>query len=258
MTGRLSLGVAAALDHGIVAELAARMEDAGFASLWVNDTPGADALAALRAAAGVTERLTLAAGVLPLDRRPPAAILDDVARLDLPTDRLVLGVGSGARSGRGVIAAVRADLEELRGATDVPVLLGALGPCMRALAATSAEGPLLSWLTPVAAARMVDELPRRNGEPRSVLYARATVDPAARPRLEAEAARYAGYAQYAAHFEREGIDPLDTVVAEADGGRIDAYLEAVDELVLRAIPAEETLEGYLAFADHPVLREAVR
>lgn len=258
MTGRLSLGVAAALDHRIVAELAARMERAGFAALWVNDTPGADALAALRVAAESTTTLTLAAGVLPLDRRPPAAILDDVARLALPADRLVLGVGSGARSGAGVIASVRADLEQLRAATDIPVLLGALGPRMRSLAATAADGPLLSWLTPDAAARMVAELPRLGGEPRSVLYARATVDPAARPRLEAEAARYASYPQYAAHFQREGIDPMQTVVAEADAGRLAAYLDAVDELVLRAIPAEESLGGYLEFVDHPGLREAVR
>ncbi len=64
MTGALSLGVAAALDHRIIAELAPRMEAAGFASLWVNDTPGADALAALRVAADATERLTLVTRLL--------------------------------------------------------------------------------------------------------------------------------------------------------------------------------------------------
>lgn len=245
MTGDLSFGVAAAIDHGILTALAPRIEAAGFHTLWVNDTPGADGLAALAAVAEVTDRITLGVGVLPLDRRPPAAIVSEVARFALPTERLVLGVGSGARRGPGVLAAVRDELAELRAATDASIVLAALGPGMRRLAAESSDGPLLSWLTPETAAAIDAGLPPT----RTVLYARTTADAAARPRLEDEAARYAGIPHYAAHFAREGFGAMDTVVVDGDRERIGAYREAVDELVLRAIVAEERLDDYLRFTE---------
>lgn len=246
MTGRLSVGVAATLDHAIVADLAPRLEQLGFFALWVNDTAGADALSALAVAAARTERLRLAVGVIPMDRRPPAEILADVAALELPEERLVLGVGSGSRRGHGVLAAVRAELAELRAGTSARVMLGALGPGMRRLAAQAADGPLLSWLTPDRSAAIAGEL-----ETSTVLYVRAAFDDDARPKLTAEAARYAQYPAYAAHFARERIDPLDTVV-DGDLQRVAAYRAAVDEVVLRAIVADETASDYLRFAEHAV------
>lgn len=243
MTGRLSVGIAATLDHGIVAELAPRLEQLGFATLWVNDTPGADALASLAVAAATTQRLRLGAGVIPMDRRPPATVLAAVASHALPQHRLVLGVGSGARRGRGVLDAVRTELAELRAGTEARVVLGALGPGMRRLAAEAADGPLLSWLTPGRAGAIAREL-----RCPTVLYVRAAFDEAARSLLEAEATRYAGYPAYAAHFAREAIAPLDTVV-DRDPARVAAYREAVDEVVLRAIVADEKPADYLRFAE---------
>lgn len=102
---------------------------------------------------------------------------------------------------------------------------------MRRLAAQAADGPLLSWLTPDRAGEIARELGCS-----TVLYVRAAFDAAARPRLQDEAARYAGYSAYAAHFAREAIAPLDTVV-DGDPARVVAYREAVDEVVLRAIVA---------------------
>lgn len=243
MTTRLSVGVAATLDHGIVARLAPNLEQLGFSALWVNDTPGADALAALAVAAEHTERLRLAVGVIPMDRRPPADILAAVAALRLPEDRLVLGVGSGSRRGKGMLAAVRAELAELRAGTSAPVMLGALGPRMRQLAAEAADGVLLSWLAPDGARAIAGDLGTT-----TALYVRAAFDPAARARLEAEAARYAGYPAYAAHFAREQLAPLDTVI-DGDPRRVAAYRDAVDEVVLRAIVADETEADYLRFAE---------
>lgn len=243
MTGRLSVGVAATLDHAIVARLAPRLERLGFAALWVNDTPDADALAALAVAAEHTASLRLAVGVIPMDRRPPAAILAAIAGLGLPEDRLVLGVGSGARRGPGTLAALRAELDELRAGTSAPVMLGALGPGMRRLAAEAADGVLLSWLSPDDARGIARDL-----DTTTALYVRAAFDPAARTRLETEVARYGGYPAYAAHFAREHLAPLDTVV-DRDAGRVAAYRDAVDEVVLRAVVAEETEADYLRFAE---------
>lgn len=247
MTGDLAFGVAAAIDHGILEPLAPRIEEAGYSAFWVNDTPDGDGLAALAVVAAVTDRIRLGVGVLPLDRRPPAAIVAEVERLGLPTDRLVLGVGAGQRRGRGVLAAVRSELADLRAATDASVVLAALGPAMRALAATDAEGPLLSWLTPEAATETVRELPNGERRPRSILYTRTTVDPAAADRLETEAARYSRSPHYAAHFEREGFGAMASVIREGDRDLIARYRDAVDELVLRAIVADERLDDYLRF-----------
>jgi alkanesulfonate monooxygenase SsuD/methylene tetrahydromethanopterin reductase-like flavin-dependent oxidoreductase (luciferase family) len=243
VTGLLSVGVAATLDHAIVARLAPRLEELGFSALWVNDTAGADALAALAVAAQHTERLRLAVGVIPMDRRPPAAILADIAERGLPEDRLVLGVGSGSRRGPGMLATVRTELAELRSGTSAPVVLGALGPRMRRLGAEAADGVLLSWLAPDGARTIARDL-----DTSTALYVRATFDPTARTRLETEAARYAAYPAYAAHFDREGLDPLDTVV-DRDPDRVAAYRHAVDEVVLRAIVAAETEADYLEFAE---------
>nr|BFF12158.1 hypothetical protein GCM10025699_34610 [Microbacterium flavescens] len=48
-TGALSIGVAAAVGADVAARLAPAVEAAGFHALWVNDTPGNDALAVLAA-----------------------------------------------------------------------------------------------------------------------------------------------------------------------------------------------------------------
>ncbi|WBU37571.1 LLM class flavin-dependent oxidoreductase [Homoserinibacter sp. YIM 151385] len=230
-TGAVSLGVAGALDHGVVRELAPHAESAGLRAIWVNDTPDGDALASLAAAASATGSLELATGVIPIDRRPAAEIVRAVARLGLPRERLVVGIGSGGLR-QGALRAVGEAADELRDA-GLRVVIGALGPRMRELAAERAEGVLLNWFTPDAAAAAA-----RASSARTVLYARTVADAAARGALEAEAGRYAGFPAYAAHFAREGIAPLDTTVdlAAADGrARLDAFADAVDELVLRAI-----------------------
>src|SRR5690606_4627397 len=92
-------GIAAAVDHEIMKQVAKAAEEAGFSSFWVNDTPGNDGLAGLAAAASVTNSIQLGVGVIPLERRPAAEIASDVKRLNLPQDRLLLGIGSSSRKG---------------------------------------------------------------------------------------------------------------------------------------------------------------
>ncbi|WP_214466513.1 LLM class flavin-dependent oxidoreductase [Microbacterium flavescens] len=247
-TGALSIGVAAAVGADVAARLAPAVEAAGFHALWVNDTPGNDALAVLAAAARETDALVLATGVLPVDRRPPAEILDRVSSLGLPEDRLVLGIGSGGR-GEGALARVTDAAAALRSATAARVVVGALGPKMRRLGAEASDGLLLSWLTPEIAARQAEEGHALAPAVHVAVYVRSALDPAALPRLDRETAAYASYPAYAANFERLGIAAADTTVGPGQRERLSAYRAAADEVVLRAITAGEQAEDYLRFIE---------
>ena len=77
------------------------------------------------------------------------------------------------------------------------------------------------------------------------LYVRTALDPAARPRLRAETTRYAGYRSYAANLARHDMNPDDTVLDAALqplAARLHAYRRGVDEVILRAIVVDDTLE----------------
>jgi alkanesulfonate monooxygenase SsuD/methylene tetrahydromethanopterin reductase-like flavin-dependent oxidoreductase (luciferase family) len=252
----LSLGVAASLGPDAAAQLAPLVEAAGFHALWVNDTPGADALEVLAAVARTTQQLVLATGVLPVDRRSAAQIAAQVQAHGLPQDRLVIGIGSG-QAQRGALALVRDAAAELRAALTVPILVGALGPKMRGIGVDHADGVLLSWLPPAVARAQSSEAHTSAPDAHVALYVRAALDPAAHERLQTETARYASFPSYAANFARLGIDPDDTVLdvtvldaATHDiAARLDDYRRGVDEVVLRAITVGDSLEDYRLFID---------
>lgn len=243
MTARVSIGLPGVTPSETIAALAPRIERLGFHALWINDNPGGDSLIGVRAAAEVTTTLALGTGVIPLDRRP-------VASLDLtglPTERLTLGIGSGRPEGG--VARVLDGLDELAGLTDARVVVGALGPRMRRIAAEQADGVLLNWLTASAAAEAMADL-RRDARGRDVtgsLYVRTIVEGSALPALHAEADRYRTNASYAANFERLGIDPMDATIRRADD--LAAFTAVVDEVVLRAITPNATPEELSAFVD---------
>ena len=247
----VSLGVAASIGPDTAAQLAPLVEAAGFHALWVNDTPGADALEVIDAAARTTQRLILATGVLPVDRRSAAQITAQVQARGLPQDRLVLGIGSG-QAQRGALTLVRRAAAELRAALTAPILVGALGPKMRSVGVEHADGVLLSWLPPADARAQSSEAHTAAPGSRVALYVRAALDPAAHERLQTETARYASFPSYAANFARLGIDPDDTVLDAAAhdiAARLDDYRRGVDDVVLRAITAGDTLEDYRLFID---------
>ncbi|MRG59310.1 LLM class flavin-dependent oxidoreductase [Agromyces sp. CFH 90414] len=247
MRAAVSIGITGRVPEADVRALAPRVEALGFDALWVNDVPHGDSLAALRAAASVTSSLRLATGVVPLDRRPVASL----EFAGLPADRLTLGIGSGGAE--RPLALVREGLDELRTRTDAAIVVGALGPRMRRLAAERADGLLLNWLTPAAATEAMADLRRDAGtvrsgarRPRGILYVRTIADQAARPALEEEAARYAAVPAYAANFERQGVAAIDATLATADG--LAAY-DVVDELVLRAITPTGSLAELQRFVE---------
>jgi len=247
----VSIGVAASIGPELAGQLAPLVEAAGFQALWVNDTPGADAFAVLESAGRATETLTLATGVLAVDRRPAAEIGAAVGARRLPQHRLVLGIGSG-QAKKGALQLVREEASALRAHVEAKVVVGALGPKMRDLAVEESDGVLLSWLTPTVARDQADEAHASSPTAHVALYVRAAFDPAAGERLRDETARYAGYAAYAANFARLEMDPLDTVLdpATSDSStRLSDYRHGADEVVLRAITLEDTLDHYRRFID---------
>jgi len=247
--GAVSLGLAGSLGPDAVAQIAPAVESAGFDTLWINDTPGGDALAALAAAARTTDRLRLATGVVPVDRRPADAIAADVASLGLPLDRLTLGIGSGAAK-QGALARVAEAVSVLHEAGVPRVLVGALGPKMRRTGVELAEGVLLNWVPPTEARVQADSLHAIAPGAHIAVYVRTAIDPAARARLAAETAAYAAFPNYAANFERMGVDAADTTIRDVTElwGALEAYAAAADEVVLRAIVPEDTVEAYVDFA----------
>src|SRR5919112_1536594 len=89
-------GIAAATLSSLVAPLAAAAEANGYDTVWVNDTPGSDGFEGLRLAAEETSTIRLGVCVIPIDRRPPDAIVAAIDAKQLPKNRLIVGIGAGA------------------------------------------------------------------------------------------------------------------------------------------------------------------
>lgn len=245
-------GIAGAVNHQVAARLAAAAEAAGYATFWANDTPGGDGLGSLAAAAAVTSSIQLGVGVIPIDRQPGEVIARRVIELQLPQDRVILGIGSGGLV-HGARDAVRDGALLLREKLSAKVVVGALGPRMCEIAGDAADGVLLNWLTP-------DYLPVLAGITRNAAdqagrptpwvgaYVRVALDGPAIARLEEESARYASYSQYAAHFERMGVPAIGTCVVgnlfQIQIG-LNAFAAGADEIVVRAIASAETETAYL-------------
>lgn len=248
----VSIGIAGTLGPEAAAKIAVAVEAAGFYGLWVNEIAGADSLGMLAAAAEASTNLTLATGVIPVDRRPGAEIAAHVAQLDLPADRLMIGIGSG-KVGTGSLERVETAIAEIREKSTARILIGALGPRMRRLAAEQADGALLSWLTPPIAAAQSAEFHEIAPNGHVSLYARTAVDAAGVPRRDAEAIAYAGFPAYKANYARLGMDPFGTLLPQPGDESIvpgaEAYRAGVNELVLRAMTVGDTADDYVRFAE---------
>jgi len=247
----LGFGLTGTLDVNIIRALAPKVEAAGFKTLWINDTPGGDSLAGLATAAEVTTTLQLGSGVVPLDRRPPAEIICRMESLRLPQDRLILGVGSG--SAQPALQLVRDGIRELQSGLESRVVVGALGPKMRKLGAVESSGLLLNWLTPDAARivteEMLEDTHAAGSERASItLYVRVALGDLAGDRLRAEADRYGRIKGYAANFARLGIDGIQASVSGSDAAELQeglsAYAGTVDEIVVRAVTANDQLHEF--------------
>jgi alkanesulfonate monooxygenase SsuD/methylene tetrahydromethanopterin reductase-like flavin-dependent oxidoreductase (luciferase family) len=239
-------------------EIAARVEQLGFSSIWSNDTPAADGIVTATAMADATERIRVGVGVVAVDRRPPEEIESQIRELEIPLDRLVLGVGAG--SSRTPIATVREAVAALRNllGPEPLVAVAAMGPRMCRLAGEVADIVLFNWMVPAritwAKDRVAEGAGRaeRDGLPRTACYVRCAIGDGAVDRVAGEASKYNGYPAYTRHFSAMGV-PLAAVgvTGEAEGftSKLADYDRVLEEVVVRALPASESVTSTLAVAE---------
>ncbi len=144
-------------------DAAARLEQAGFPALWINDPVGGkDTMVQLAALLGATGQLTLGTGIANIWSRAPQTAHGAAAMLaQAYPGRVVLGLGAGyphqaAAVGRefgSPLAAMRDYLERMTAPTMTPVpdgpyprIVAANGPRMLALAREQADGALPAGL----------------------------------------------------------------------------------------------------------------
>jgi alkanesulfonate monooxygenase SsuD/methylene tetrahydromethanopterin reductase-like flavin-dependent oxidoreductase (luciferase family) len=236
-----------------VAATAGLAEQLGYRSFWLNHPGRTDGIAGLVVAAAVTSAIDLGVGVVPLHERSAASVVGAVREHALPVERLLLGIGTAGpgafRLAREGIASIRADL-------GCAVVMGALSEPACKLAGALADGVLFNWLTPAHARRSagwVEAGAAGAGRPRPRLYAyvRASLGPGARERIEREGARYQS-GSYRAHFALMGAEPLATAIAATTpievAESLGAWDGAVDEVVLRFLPTDETEDAHLELA----------
>jgi alkanesulfonate monooxygenase SsuD/methylene tetrahydromethanopterin reductase-like flavin-dependent oxidoreductase (luciferase family) len=241
-------GVAAAILPDLLGPLAKAAEDSGYSTFWVNDTPGGDGLKALQRAAAATTRIRLGVGAIPLDRQSPKDIAASLRNLALPDDRLIIGIAAGGAYS-GSLEIVERGIVETRQLTGAAVAVGALGMKMIELAARRADGVILNWLTPEWARRSTQSATQfdRPDPPEVIGYVRTALK-ASRPKLIAEAERYASVPAYGRHFQRMGVAAIDTCVIgsfETIATELSEYDDVLDETVIRAIVLDDTLDSYL-------------
>jgi alkanesulfonate monooxygenase SsuD/methylene tetrahydromethanopterin reductase-like flavin-dependent oxidoreductase (luciferase family) len=170
----------------------------------------------------------------------------------LPEDRLTIGIGSGGLK-RGAVGAVADAASELIAASRARIVIGALGPRMGEAAGRVADGALLNWSTPMYAkhsGEIVQSAAAKAGKPSAWVgvYVRVGLAGAGASRVMDEARRYAAFPQYAAHFARMGVEPAATTATGTPAHIRDvlaAFDEAGEEVIVRAIAADESVDAYV-------------
>lgn len=253
-----AFGIPATGDADRARAIAAAVEQLGYSTIWSNDTPSADGLLTAAHMAGATESLRVGVGVVAVDRRPPAEIVAAVRELEIPLDRLVLGVGAGSSAAPLIV--VREAVAELRDTLgpEPRIAVAAMGRLMCRLAGEVADTVLLNWMLPGRiewARQRVAEGAQACGRdelPELAAYVRAAIGPGAEDRLAAEAAKYNRYPAYTRHFTAMGA-PLGAVgVTDARGSYarlLSDYDRVLDEVVVRALPETESVASTLAVAE---------
>jgi alkanesulfonate monooxygenase SsuD/methylene tetrahydromethanopterin reductase-like flavin-dependent oxidoreductase (luciferase family) len=240
-------GLAGEAPKATILVAAAAAERAGYGTFWLSQPAHGSTLATLAAVADQTSGIRLGVGAIPFTRQGPDEIYHEVLELELPRRRLRLGVGSG--TGPGAMTRLRHGVERLRQLTDLEIVVAPLGPKACALAGEVADTVLLNWLTPEYAATSLSWIAdgaARAGRPRPLVatYVRCALGEAARGRLEADCVRYGGFPHYAAHFRRQGLEPMATTILAQDPAalrhRLAEYEAVLDHVVVRAITPSDS------------------
>lgn len=257
MNASRGFGLAGESPLKTILSAASAAERAGYDSFWLSQPEDGSTLDTLESVARETHRIRLGVGAIPLTRLTPEGIAKKIRNLEFPLDRLRLGIGSGI--GPQSLERLRHGVEELRRLSDIEIVVAPLGPKMCRLAGEVADVVLLNWLTPQYAEtsnnwiRQGSSAAGRN-MPVVASYVRCTLGPASQSRLEAECQRYGSFSHYAAHFERQKVQPIDTTIQARSTDelqqRLGQYERVLDHVVVRAVtkhdsPSEvlELIEG---------------
>jgi alkanesulfonate monooxygenase SsuD/methylene tetrahydromethanopterin reductase-like flavin-dependent oxidoreductase (luciferase family) len=236
--------------------LGAELERLGYGELWVNDTRRGDGLATLAEVAPGTATLRFGIGVVALSEQSPSRIAERVRDTAPPVERLTLGVGSGSSPSLDL---VRTGVGELRRLLpDVAIAVAAVGPRMAGLAGEVADAVVGNWALPdrIAFVRQhMDAGAEAAGRPapRLVVYVRTAVGPGATERLRAEMDRYRGYGRhYARAFDAQPDGLIGVAVDSGDPRAVATglapYRAAADAVVVRGLPADDSVDGWLEVA----------
>ncbi len=246
----------------VFAGLAREAEVLGYEAVFLPEIAGRDALVALGALAGETERLLLGTGIIPMTARTTMLTAMGAATVhERSSGRLLLGLGTGpavagALDGlRNVVVALRRSFAgepiEVGGRTQqlslaledpVPIWISALGPRAMRLAGEVADGVLLNWCSPervaAATAQLREGAEAAGRDPASVtigVYVRASMgaDGSAAVRaLQAATGEYASFPSYARQFAAIGLEEEARAAAAAHAA---GRPEEVPEALVRAI-----------------------
>lgn len=255
MHPRAAFGITAAIRPD-AARLGRGVEALGYDELWVNDTRRGDGLATLAPMAAATSRLGLAVGVIALSEQKPPAIAERVHRASIPIERLTVGVGSGASRSLDLVRMGVAELRNLL--PDHEIAVAAVGPRMARLGGEVADAVVANWAMPdrLTGLRELVSLGAADAgrpEPRLVAYVRTALGPGAVARLRDDMDRYA---RHAPHYARAFADQPDRIIGialeSADPTELAAALEpyrsVVDTLVVRGLPAGDSVDEWLEMA----------
>jgi alkanesulfonate monooxygenase SsuD/methylene tetrahydromethanopterin reductase-like flavin-dependent oxidoreductase (luciferase family) len=130
---------------------------------------------------------------------------------------------------------------------------------MRRLAAEHADGVLLNWLTPEAAAGRREEMRTIRAEAgvsapfMTAAFVRVAIGDAAIARLRHEAEKYESFPAYGKHFAEMGVGAFETAVAatsveEAADGLL-PFIGALDHAVLRCVVGSDDDPSYLTLVE---------
>lgn len=261
---KISYGLSGDAPVPVVEAVSHASEELGYATFWLNyprSRPGADGLAAMPLASANTRTIHIGMGIVPLTVRPAEEIVAWFDENPYPLDRLWLGVGSGS-GGPGALDRVRDGVLLLRERLSCRVVVAAYGEKMCRLGGEVADGVLLNFVTPEAAATRaawVREAAEAVGRetPQVQAYVRIAVGDGAAERVVQDAASHV--ARHPEHFA-EGDDLRAAVVITAGEDprpQLDAWAGALDELVLKPLPTGKSVEEHLALVSVAAPRREV-
>ena len=244
----------------------------GFASAWMSNIFGLDALTALAVAGNQVDGIELGTAVVPTYPRHPAALAQQALTTAAACGgRLVLGIGVSHKIviedmyGYDFDRPVRHMREYL--AVLLPLLLAALGTQTLRLAGQQADGTIL-WMTGPATVRdhvapAITEAALEAGRPAPrivcILPVCVTGDPdGARERAARVFAVYGELPSYRAMLDREGAAGPADVAIVGDEDAVGAQISALSEAGVTDFVAGEYGRGEDATRTRALLRALLR